>query len=64
VKALASLLRRLANRIDAPALPSAPATEPGEQMRHAQRFCDDLILRDALRRALNRYQPFRPTAQA
>ena len=64
MSAIARLLRRLADRID-PVLPvAAMPSAPDAEGDSAERFLDDLVLRDALHRALNRYQPFRPPAQA
>ncbi|HET7545166.1 MAG TPA: hypothetical protein VFK05_35115 [Polyangiaceae bacterium] len=64
--ALAKLLRRAADRL----APLPPPRGPVAGMsaiaaaNSDERFVDDLVLRDALHRALNRYQPFRPPAQA
>ena len=56
----------MADRIDAPSRAVAPrsAATTNTQSDSDDRFVDNLILRDALHRALNRYQPFRPPAQA
>jgi hypothetical protein len=64
VKPLASLLRGLADRLDPTPAPSMLPVSPDAQGVSDDRFIDNLILRDALDRALNRYQPFRPPAQA
>ena len=71
MKALASMLRRLADRIDAPMVPlpiapeaSASTAARGRRIRTDDEFVDELILRDALHRALNRYSPLRLPAQA
>ncbi len=64
----AATLKRLAARIDpAPMQIMAAASldpAPGDQTAFAEKFCNDMILRDAMFRALNRYSPRRVTAQA
>ena len=59
-KTLASALVRLAARLDPPApVPTTSAEhDSGDtQLDLAQRMIDDMILRDALSRALGRYSP-------
>ena len=63
---LAKLLRGAADRL-APQpspTPGVPTITLTASAISDDDFLNDLILRDALRRALNRYQPFRPPAQA
>jgi hypothetical protein len=64
---IAVALRAFADRLEPrPAIHSqaAPVLEPCEQTLFAQKFIDDLTIRDALRRSLRRYSPAQETAQA
>ena len=59
---LARLLRRVADRLDPP--PAAERREPGDQMLAAEKLCNEIVLRDALRRSLRRYSPAETPGEA
>jgi hypothetical protein len=62
---VAFVLRALADRLEPPAvLVAEPDPEPGAATLYARKFCDDLVLRDALYRSLRRYSPTEIPGQA
>jgi hypothetical protein len=62
---LAVGLRALAERLDPPPASPSPLKLDGEtDTEFARRMADDMILRDALHRALRRYSPREDPGQA